>query len=189
MHNTIKIITIISAVLISLTSCTLVDITIWEIWRRYDNILPDRTKLVGMWKAEDGAVIRLNEDGTCDLKNVRKDTINKYTHKEVTMIDVYDNVAAEKDTCGFWNFNGYWCIKPFLSDYPKIDTIGYMVYLSSTPSCDCEEERLLKQRCYTLGLIIHNKKNFFTKEITPSVLYSFVGHPDPFDTYAFYKVE
>ena len=166
----------------------LTDIIVWTIWERNDNIQPDSTKLVGAWKADDGATILLNADGTCILQNVQKYTHDPYMDEETPMVGIVENVAMEIDTCSHWNFQGYWSLKPNLS-FPEKDTINYAVYMSSNPFCNCAEERRLHQRCYTLKLLIHNKKSLFSKDVTPTILYSLVGVLDPYDTYAFYKQE
>lgn len=164
----------------------LTDIIVWTIWERNDNIQPDSTKLVGAWNADDGATIHLNADGTCIVQNVQKYTHDPYMNEDTPMVSIVDNVAEEIDTCSHWNFQGYWSIRPNLS-FPEKNTINYAVYLSSSPLCDCSEERESGQRCYTLKLLIHNKKRFFSKEVNPTMLYSLVGVLDPYDTYAFQK--
>lgn len=164
----------------------LTDVIAWAIWERNDDIQPDSIKLVGTWKAENDAIIHLNADGTCIVQNVQKYTHDPYMDKETPMVYIVDNVAKETDTCSHWDFQGYWCIRPHLS-FPEKDTINYAVYLSTNPLCNCDEVSKSGQRCYTLKLLIHNKKRMFSKEVTPTTLYSLIGALDPYDTYAFYK--
>ena len=164
------------------------DIIAWTIWERNDDIQPDGAKLVGTWKADGDAIILLNADGTCIVRNVQKYTHDPYMDEETPMVSIVENVGKEIDTCSHWNFQGYWSIKPNLP-FPEKDTINYAVYLSSNPSCNCTEERRLDQRCYTLKLLIHNKKSLFSEDVTPITLYSLVGALDPYDTYAFQKQE
>ncbi|MBQ6764147.1 MAG: hypothetical protein IJP45_03055 [Paludibacteraceae bacterium] len=162
--------TIISITLFSFTSC--VRFVNWEyfdfFW--YESSPPNPSQIVGVWKAEDGAIIELHEDGTCSLHNVQR------------LIE-YTACVRREDTCSVWNFNGYWRIEPMLSDYNSTDTIAYKVNLDSRPPLkgtwemgDCE-----------VRLRIHNKK--VLGEIVPVMLYNFIGDPDNFETYDFYKQE
>lgn len=153
----------------------------WSLWERNNAYFPDTTKLVGQWVADDGATIWLNDDGTCMLHNVPKYTYDRIWEKDVPVIPFHSNITMDADTCALWNFEGNWCVKPKLSDSAK-DTIGYNVVLNSKKLCD-EENR------YTLSLQIHNDKKMFSKEVTPTALYTIVGYLDPIGTYSFHKQE
>lgn len=142
-----------------------------DINHKYDLYCPDSTKLVGIWKSKDGALIELNENGTCSVHNVQ-------------CIIEYTACKREEDSSTVWNYNGYWRIEPELSFYKGAkDTIGFKLHLDNRfPSKgawdkgDCE-----------IRLRIHNKK--VSDEIVPIMLYNFIGDPDDFETYDFYKQE
>lgn len=159
----------------------------WSLWERNNAYFPDTTKLVGQWVADDGATIWLNDDGTCMLHNVPKYTYDKIWKKDVPVIPFHSNMAMDADTCALWNFEGNWCVKPKLSDSMK-DTIGYEVALSSMP-LNGKETKAENQRYYTLSLQIHNDKKLFSKEVTPTILYSIMGYLDPIGTYSLRKQE
>lgn len=162
------------------------EIVKWSLWERNNCYFPDTTKLVGRWVADDGATIWLNDDGTCMIHDVPKYIYDKIWEKDVPVIPFHSDMTMDADTCALWNFDGYWCVKPKLSDLSK-DTIGYNVVLNSKQLFN--EEKTKSQGCYTLSLQIHNDKKLFSKELTPTVLYSIVGYLDPIGTYSFRKKE
>lgn len=153
----------------------------WGLWERNNCHCPDTAKLVGRWVADDGATILLNDDGTCMLHDVPKYTYDYIREKDVPMIPFHSDIAMDTDTSALWDFDGYWCVKPKLSDSAK-DTIGYNVVLNSKKLCD-------EENGYTLSLQIHNDKKMFSKEVTPTALYTIVGYLDPIGTYSFHKQE
>ena len=121
------------------------------------------------------------------LHNVPKYSYDKIWEKDVPVIPFHSNMAMDADTCALWNFEGNWCVKPKLSDSMK-DTIGYEVVLSSMP-LNGKETKAENQRYYTLSLQIHNDKKLFSKEVTPTILYSIMGYLDPIGTYSLRKQE
>ena len=160
-----------SIVLISFASC--IRFFNWEVfahWSRYDAYHPDSTKLIGTWMAEDSAIIVLNNDGTCSLQNVQR-------------VISYSGHSKENDTSKVWNFNGQWYIKPKLSYSSNKDTVGYILHLDNRQ----QNRKQFNEGEYDLELRIHNEK--VSKEIVPTLLYDFIGDPDQFDLYAFYRQE
>lgn len=132
----------------------------------YESSTPNPSQIVGVWKAEDGAIIELHKDGTCSLHDVQR--LIEYT-------------ACVPDTGSVWNFNGYWRIEPMLSDDSSTDTIAYIVHLDSRPPSKVTWDIGDRE----VRLRIHNKK--VLGEIVPVMLYDFIGDPDNFETYDFYK--
>lgn len=159
---------VIAILMLSFSSC--VRFWSWEsfdYFHRYDKCTPNPTKMVGVWKAKDGATIELNRDGTCSLHNVQ-------------CIVEYTACRIEKDTSSVWNFNGYWSIKPELSGAK--DTLGFRVHLGNRLPKDAWSKGDCEVR-----LRIHNKK--VSGEVVPAMLYDFIGDPDNFETYDFCKQE
>lgn len=171
MKKTVTIRFIMAILMLSFSSC--VRFLNWEcfdFFHRYDNCYTSPTKLVGIWSAKDGATIELNKDGTCSLRNVQR-------------IIEYTACSGGEDTSSVWNYSGYWRVEPELSFYKgRKDTIGFKVYLDNRSPFDVEWE---KGDC-EVRLRIHNEK--VSKDIVPVLLYNFIGDPDNFETYDFYKL-
>lgn len=168
------------SILLLFTSCILS-----SLYDKMDKATPDKTSLFGVWIADDGATIQLNNDGTCILQNVQKYTIDPSGFfSKIPMLSFEGYIPPEEEAEAYWNFNGYWCIKPSLSY--RNDTLGYMVCLSSNPMCNCHGSRKSHQKCYTLKLQIHNRINILRQKVVTVELYSLIG-ADPFDCYVFHK--
>lgn len=143
-------------------------------WDKYSRYSPDSTEIVGVWTADDGAIIEINNDGTCILHNVNKKGINNYYY--------YFGTTDEKSS--FYNFSGYWRITP---DVSHGDTICYQICLDARPTHLLTKEEKMqwdKGGC-VVYMNIHNEK--VDGAIKPSMIWGFIGDPDNFDMYRFYK--
>ena len=163
-------------VIVSFSSCLGFYIN-WELWsieHRYDKCYPDSTKMIGVWRSDDGAIIELKSENRCSVRNLKQYNYDWDLHR---------------DTIAILNFEGYWSIKPDVQSdgkgvtvrgdtvyidpsVSKWDTIGYNLCMHNA-TVNCEPFR------------IHNKK--ISGEITPISLYHFIGDPDEFDLYEFYQ--
>ncbi len=166
----------ICIMLCAFTSC--IRFINWEIfahWDKYRDYRPDSIKMVGTWMAEDSAIIVLNDEGTCSLKNVRRVIPNSGN-------------PSKNDTSHVWSFEGHWYIKPVLAysewsgSYTN-DTIGYVLHLNNKPP----HRKRFEEGEYELKFKIHNEK--VSNEIVPVMLYNFIGDPDNFEIYDFHKQE
>ncbi|MDY6405911.1 MAG: hypothetical protein SPK97_02105 [Bacteroidales bacterium] len=174
--KTLKPLLIFCAVLLSFSACA--RYVNWEMWaysHKDDKYCPDSLKMVGIWKANDGATIELRYDGTCTLRNVQRIIENSHYS------------GGDEDTAVTWNYDGYWYIEPELYSDSK-DTLGYKLHLDSRPPSLRKEEKInWNKGGYDVLLYIHNKKESYSRKVTPISLYNFIGDPDLFRTYEFFK--
>lgn len=160
----------------------------------HDHHTPELSELYGLWVGEDGqSYIRLNEDGTCIVKNVRayiEDMAPDERFKEMYMTLGYYayGVAPSIHDTTVWDFQGYWKME----SYSSRDTLWYRISMGPNPifSSDLKKLKGLNNHDYKsiedgyiLTALIHNKKE--KDKISVCCLYTNIGDLDTGNEYIF----
>ena len=159
---------------------------------KYDHYRPVEKELYGLWLSiKDSASIRLNEDGTCEVKNIpttigcEEFPITKYSTLPYVVYGETNKLSSITE----WNFYGYWKIE----SYPvRDDKEWFRIVMSPHPifASDIQHYKLSNdddyknlKNGYYISINIRNKYENDTVHV--AYLYETIGDPDLRDEYVF----
>ena len=159
---------------------------------KYDHYRPSENELYGLWQSiEDSASIRLNKDGTCEVKNIptTRGSEEFSTTKYSTLPYIVYGEANKLSSITEWNFHGYWKIE----SYPaRENKEWFRIVMSPHPvfASDIQYYKLSKNDDYKnlkngfyISINIRNK--FENDSVHVAYLYETIGDPDMQDEYVF----